>query len=151
MRTLPIVTSIEMAFPWGSATVRDCRSVTSVAARRSAAARTIHTRGLYFSLVTMRGGLRAAMMRCGALGCLLLLPLCAHVSDAQVLPEQPVSFANGRLVFGGEVTATIAPEDPGFFNYTSYAFNALRNVRFGVSAEIKASERLQLLGEVRLD
>ena len=99
----------------------------------------------------MRGGLRAAMMRCGALGCLLLLPLCARVSNAQVLPEQPVSLANGRLVFGGEVTATIAPEDPGFFNYTSYAFNALRNVRFGVSAEIKASERLQLLGEVRLD
>jgi len=73
------------------------------------------------------------------------------VSDAQVLPEQPVSFANGRLVFGGEVTATIAPEDPGFFNYTSYEFSALRNVRFGVTAEIKASERVQLLGEVRLD
>lgn len=79
------------------------------------------------------------------------LPLCSGAADAQILPEQPISLAGGHVVFGGEVTATIAPEDPGFFNYTSYEFSALRNVRLGVSAEIKATERLQVLGEVRLD
>ncbi|HLB85387.1 MAG TPA: hypothetical protein VJK00_11665, partial [Steroidobacteraceae bacterium] len=54
-------------------------------------------------------------------------------SSAQVLPEHPISLAGGHFVFGAEVTATIAPEDPGFFNYTSYEFSALRNLRMGVS------------------
>ena len=70
---------------------------------------------------------------------------------AQVLPEEPISLAGGHIVFGAEVTATFAPEDPGFFNYTSYEFSALRNVRMGVSAEIRANDRVQLLGEVRFD
>lgn len=70
---------------------------------------------------------------------------------AQWLPESPISLAGGHIVFGAEVTATFAPEDPGFFNYTSYEFSALRNVRVGVSTEIRANDRIQLLGEVRLD
>ena len=49
------------------------------------------------------------------------------------------------------MTATIASDDPGFFNYTDYEFSALRNIRFGVSAELRASQRFQVLGEVRLD
>jgi hypothetical protein len=75
----------------------------------------------------------------------------AASASAQIVPDRPISVANGRVVLGGEVTATIAPDDPGFFNYTNYEYSALRNFRLGVSAEIKASERLQVLGEVRLD
>ena len=82
---------------------------------------------------------------------LLFLTAVSRAATAQVLPEQPISLAGGRIVLGGEVTATIAPEDPGFFNYTGYEFSALRNFRLGVAAEIRASDRLQLLGEVRLD
>ena len=70
---------------------------------------------------------------------------------AQVLPEEPISLAGGHVVFGAEVAATFAPEDPGFFNYTSYEFSALRNFRMGVSAEIRANDHIQVLGEVRLD
>lgn len=70
---------------------------------------------------------------------------------AQVLPEAPISIAGGHIVLGAELTATFAPEDPGFFNYTSYEFSALRNFRIGVSAEIRATDRVQLLGEVRFD
>lgn len=77
--------------------------------------------------------------------------MTAHAASAQRLPEQPISFAGGHVVFGAEVTATFAPEDPGFFNYTSYEFSALRNVRLGVSTEIRANDRIQVLGEVRLD
>jgi hypothetical protein len=80
-----------------------------------------------------------------------LLALTAGATTAQVLPEQPISLAGGHVVLGAEVTATFAPEDPGFFNYTSYQFSALRNLRLGVSAEIRANDRLQVLGEVRLD
>ncbi len=75
----------------------------------------------------------------------------AGSASAQVLPEQPISLAGGHVVFGAEVTATIAPEDPGFFNYTSYEFSALRNLRMGVSAEIRANDHIQVLGEVRFD
>jgi hypothetical protein len=81
----------------------------------------------------------------------LTLAFAAESATAQVLPEEPISLAGGRLVLGGEFSATAAPEDPGFFNYTSYEFSALRNVRIGVSAEVRANDRLQLLGEVRLD
>lgn len=87
------------------------------------------------------------------LGLLLVLFVtgAAGSATAQVLPEQPISLAGGHVVFGAEVTATIAPEDPGFFNYTSYEFSALRNLRMGVSAEVRANDHIQVLGEVRLD
>lgn len=67
------------------------------------------------------------------------------------MPEQPISVANGHIVFGAEVTGTSAPEDPGFFNYTSYEFSALRNFRISATTEIRASDHVQVLGEVRFD
>jgi hypothetical protein len=75
----------------------------------------------------------------------------ATMAAAQVLPEEPISIAGGRVVLGAEMSATFAPEDPGFFNYTSYEFSALRNFRIGVSAEIRATDHVQVLGEVRFD
>ena len=80
-----------------------------------------------------------------------LLAVLSSSASAQVLPEKPISIAGGHFVIGAEVTATVAPDDPGFFNYTSYQFSALRNLRMGVSAELRANDRVQLLGEVRLD
>ena len=82
---------------------------------------------------------------------LLFALAVATPAAAQWLPEEPLSLAGGRVVLGGEVTATFGEEDPGFFNYTSYEFSALRNFRMGVSAELRATERLQVLGEVRFD
>ncbi len=93
-------------------------------------------------------GVRAAL-RGLLLG--LTLAFAAEIATAQVLPEEPISLAGGHVVLGAEFTATFAPEDPGFFNYTSYEFSALRNLRLGVSAEVRANDHLQLLGEVRLD
>lgn len=77
--------------------------------------------------------------------------VAASGAHAQVLPSEPISVGGGRLVLGGELTATIAPDDPGFFNYTDYEYNALRNLRLGVTAELRAHERLQLLTEIRMD
>lgn len=82
---------------------------------------------------------------------MLLALVVASPAAAQWLPDEPVSIAGGRLVLGGEVTATIGEDDPGFFNYTSYEFSGLRNLRVAVTAELRASERLQVLGEMRFD
>lgn len=102
----------------------------------------IHTRALYFPhMPHLAPGLLVGLM----------LAVAADPAIAQLLPEEPISLAGGHLVLGGEFSATVAPEDPGFFNYTSYEFSALRNVRIGVSAEVRANDHLQLLGEVRLD
>jgi hypothetical protein len=70
---------------------------------------------------------------------------------AQTLPTEPISIANGTVVLGGEITATIGQEDPGFFNYTDYEYSALRVLRVAVSAELRANRHVQVLGEVRAD
>jgi hypothetical protein len=72
-------------------------------------------------------------------------------AHAQSLPSEPITLGGGRLVIGGELTATVAPADPGFFNYTDYEYSALRNLRFALTAEFRAHPRLQLLTEVRVD
>ena len=72
-------------------------------------------------------------------------------ASAQALPEEPISLAGGHIVLGAEIMATFAPEDPGFFNYTSYEFSSLRNLRMGLAAEVRANDHVQLLTEVRLD
>jgi hypothetical protein len=67
------------------------------------------------------------------------------------MPTEPISFGDGRVVLGGDATVTVATSDPGYFNYTDYEYSALRNIRFGLSAEFRANSRLQLLGELRMD
>jgi len=81
----------------------------------------------------------------------IVIALDCGVASAQWLPSEPVSLANGTVVIGADVTATIANADPGFFNYTDYEHSALRNFRVGVSARVRASDRFQVLGEVRMD
>jgi hypothetical protein len=96
---------------------------------------------------------RAAQRLASCVGWLLVLFVTGGTgaASAQILPEAPISLAGGHVVFGAEFTATIAPEDPGFFNYTSYEFSLLRNFRMGLSAEVRGNDHVQLLGEVRLD
>ena len=77
--------------------------------------------------------------------------VAAWPAAAQSLPEEPISIAGGHVILSAEITATVAPDDPGFFNYTSYEFSALRNLRMGVSAEVRANDHVQLLTEVRFD
>ena len=75
----------------------------------------------------------------------------AAIVQAQGLPSEPIVLGGGRVVIGGEFTATIGPEDPGFFNYTDYEYSALRNLRLGVTTEVRAHPRLQFLSEIRID
>src|SRR4051812_23894868 len=73
----------------------------------------------------------------------------AGSAAGQALPSEPVTVAGGRVVLGGDAAVTAAPADPGFFNYTDYDHNTLREVRFGLTASVRASSRLTFLGELR--
>ena len=76
----------------------------------------------------------------------LLMPA---VVGAQVLPAEPFALAGGRLVVSGEVTATVAPEDTGYFNYTDYEQSPLRQVRAGLTTSLSLGRKAMVLGEVR--
>ena len=80
-----------------------------------------------------------------------LAVLCAGVTSAsaQSLPAEPVTFGDGRVVVGGEISATMAPEDTGFFNYSDYEHSTLREFRAGASLMVRATDRISVLGEIR--
>ena len=76
----------------------------------------------------------------------------------QTLPYEPVVFGGGRVTIGGDVSATFScaaadtdrcSDDSGFFNYTDYEHSALRMLRVGVTAAVKAGKHLSVLGELR--
>lgn len=73
----------------------------------------------------------------------------AAAAGAQTLPSEPVTFGGGRVVLGGDVAVSFAPRDPGFFNYSDYEHSTLRELRLGVTASVRATDRISFLGEVR--
>ena len=81
----------------------------------------------------------------------VLLVCLAGTADAQVLPSEPIAFADGRVTVGGDIAATIGPHDDGFFNDFDYGYNAMRLLRIDVSAAVKAGPHFALLGEIRTD
>ncbi len=71
-------------------------------------------------------------------------------AGAQTLPSGPIVIGD-RLTVGGNVSASMAPEDPGFFNYTDYEHSALRLLQIDVSAMFKAGDHVAFLGELRTE
>ncbi|MEZ5416919.1 MAG: hypothetical protein R2708_06200 [Vicinamibacterales bacterium] len=57
----------------------------------------------------------------------------------------------GRVAVAGEVTATYGSSDPGFFNYATYAYDPLRNVRVLIDASVRPSRGVELLAQLRTD
>ena len=41
------------------------------------------------------------------------------------------------ITLGGEITATVAPDDAGYFNYTDYERSALHLIRLGVDVDVR--------------
>jgi hypothetical protein len=70
-------------------------------------------------------------------------------ASAQALPSEPIVFADGRVTLGGDVSWSMAPNDPGFFNYTDYDHSTLRMIRLALTASVKAGRHVALLAEVR--
>ena len=75
--------------------------------------------------------------------------LIATTAPAQTIPSEPLTFAGGRVVIGGDAAAVIAPQDFGFFNYSDYEQNTLRQFRVGMTGLIRVSERISFVGELR--
>lgn len=75
----------------------------------------------------------------------------APVARAQALPADPVTFADGRVTIGGDLSASYGTADPGFFDYTDYEHSVLRMLRINVSAAVKANEHLSILGDVQTE
>jgi hypothetical protein len=85
-------------------------------------------------------------------GAFLAWLAAAGAAAAQTLPpSEPLTFGGGRVVLGGEVAASIAPEDEGYFNYTSYEVTTLRQLRLGLSGLVRLTDRISVLGELRSD
>src|SRR6266853_358211 len=70
---------------------------------------------------------------------------------AQALPSEPLSFGDGRVTIGGDVSVSVAPQDEGFFNYTDYEHSALRLFRAGVTTSIGMGGHFTVLGELRTE
>ncbi len=83
----------------------------------------------------------------------LALCLCAAtVAHAQELPSGPVSLANGMVVIGADVSVSLTPQDDtegSWFNYTDYEHNALRLFRLALTADVRLTDRLSILTEIR--
>jgi hypothetical protein len=73
----------------------------------------------------------------------------AGAQRLQSLPSEPIVLGDGRLTMGGDLSATIGPVDPGFFNYTDYEDSTLRMLRLDLTASLRAGRHVSLLGEVR--
>ena len=93
------------------------------------------------------------MARCAPLlSFVFMLAAAAAPARAQYLPSSPLVFADGRVVIGGDVSASIAKEDhEGWFNYTDYEHDALRMFRWSIAGEWRIAPRVSFLGELRAE
>jgi hypothetical protein len=75
----------------------------------------------------------------------------AGPASAQRWPTEPVTFAGGRLLVGGDASVTYGSDDPGWFTYTDYETSAIRRLRAGVTIEARATDRIAFLTEIRAE
>jgi hypothetical protein len=79
----------------------------------------------------------------------VLAGVCLPASArADFLPSRPITFWNDRLIVSGDALITIGPEDEGYFNAIDYYHDALNVMRLGLSIELKANDRISVLGQV---
>ena len=83
--------------------------------------------------------------------CALLLVASVRPAAAQPPDVAPPSGLASRGAVAGELTATFGSEDPGFFNYATYAYEPMRNVRVVIDGSVRASRRVELLAQLRTD
>lgn len=83
--------------------------------------------------------------------------LAAPAARAQELPSGPISVAGGRLTIGADVSFststerddTARPAQSGWFNYTDYEHSTMRLARMGVTADVRITDRVSFLTEMR--
>jgi hypothetical protein len=88
--------------------------------------------------------LRAALFAVLALGCSL-------PARPQALPSEPITFADGRVTLGGDVSVSAGSEDLGFFNYTDYEHSALRLFHADLMTSVGMGGHFSVLGELSVE
>jgi hypothetical protein len=76
------------------------------------------------------------------------LAISVSSAGADLLPSRPISLWNDRLVVSGEATVTVGLRDDGYFNAIDYSHDAFNLIVAAVSAELRAHDRVSLLGQV---
>ena len=85
-----------------------------------------------------------------ALASVIVLSAAAPLG-AQTLPSRPIALADGQVTLGGDLSVTMGPSDPGYFNYTDYEQSMLRLFRGDLAASIKIGDRVTVLGALRAE
>ncbi len=83
--------------------------------------------------------------------CALLLVASARQTAAQPPDAAPRNALADRVAVAGELTATFGSADPGFFNYATYGYEPLRNLRVVIDGSVRASRRVEFLAQLRTD
>src|SRR5213078_3532565 len=97
------------------------------------------------SMWTLRGAAGRRIAILAGFGVWLSLP-----ASAQDLPSGPVTFGNGRVAVGTDISFSTSTEhdtdsDPvhaGWFNYTDYEHDTMRLMRVGVTADVQLTDRI---------
>jgi hypothetical protein len=76
------------------------------------------------------------------------LLLHAGPAGADWLPSRPISLWNDRLVVSGDATLTVGMADDGYFNAIDYSHDVFNLLTLAVTAELRAHERIAVLGQV---
>jgi hypothetical protein len=90
---------------------------------------------------------------------LIVLGVCAAPTSAraQELPSGPISLAGGRVALGVDLSVSMSSEtddaakfaSSGWFNYTDYEHSTMRMARIGVTADVRITDRVAFLTEMR--
>lgn len=83
--------------------------------------------------------------------CVLLVVASAVRAGAQPAAPGRDAASPARVTVSGELVAIYGPEDPGFFNYATYAYEPLRNVRATLDASARPFTGVEVLAQVRTD
>ena len=79
--------------------------------------------------------------------------LCAATAArAQELPVRARVARQRPVVIGTDLSISLTPQDDtdgAWFNYTDYEHNALRLFRLGVTADVRLTDRVSVLTEIR--
>jgi hypothetical protein len=87
----------------------------------------------------------------GALAAVWFGVCLATAAQAQELPSHPLSLANGRVTVGTDVSFSTSTQndEAAWFNYTDYEHNTMRLMRLGVTTDVRLTDRVSFLGEIR--
>jgi hypothetical protein len=88
------------------------------------------------------------MRTIGLLTLLVSLAVPAARADADLLPSRPITFGDGRVVVSGDVALSFGTADEGYFNLFDYSHDAFNVLTMSLSAEIRATDRISLVGQV---